>query len=77
MRHLIHAGHDVHVVTGAPDFVFTSEIQSPRLFIRKVSLFATIHLFNFFILKGQQVRWIFNSKSHSTGYLRMHLEKRL
>ncbi|KAF9617865.1 hypothetical protein IFM89_039084 [Coptis chinensis] len=37
-RHLISAGHDVHVVTGAPDFVFTSEIQSPRLFIRKVLL---------------------------------------
>ncbi|XP_061362544.1 L-arabinokinase-like [Gastrolobium bilobum] len=38
VRHLIYAGHDVHVVTGAPDFVFTSEIQSPRLFIRKVLL---------------------------------------
>ncbi|KAK7260752.1 hypothetical protein RIF29_27049 [Crotalaria pallida] len=38
MRHLILAGHDVHVVTGAPDFVFTSEIQSPHLFIRKVLL---------------------------------------
>ncbi|CAN7040291.1 unnamed protein product [Brassica rapa subsp. trilocularis] len=34
----IAAGHDVHVVTGAPDFVFTSEIQSPRLKIRKVLL---------------------------------------
>jgi L-arabinokinase len=38
VRHLIAAGHDVHVVTGAPDFVFTSEIQSPRLKIRKVLL---------------------------------------
>ncbi|GAU15232.1 hypothetical protein TSUD_09700 [Trifolium subterraneum] len=37
-RHLIDAGHDVHLVTGAPDFVFTSEIESPRLFIRKVLL---------------------------------------
>ncbi|KAJ8758717.1 hypothetical protein K2173_000438 [Erythroxylum novogranatense] len=37
-RHLILAGHDVHVVTGAPDFVFTSVIDSPRLFIRKVLL---------------------------------------
>ncbi|XP_070038546.1 L-arabinokinase-like isoform X2 [Nicotiana tomentosiformis] len=37
-RNLILAGHDVHVVTGAPDFVFTSEIQSPRLFLRKVLL---------------------------------------
>ncbi|KAK9097576.1 hypothetical protein Sjap_023073 [Stephania japonica] len=37
-RHLIAAGHDVHVVTGAPDFVFTSEIQSSKLFIRKVLL---------------------------------------
>ncbi|XP_050216691.1 L-arabinokinase-like [Mercurialis annua] len=38
VRNLILAGHDVHVVTGAPEFVFTSEVQSPRLFIRKVLL---------------------------------------
>ncbi|KAK4564684.1 hypothetical protein RGQ29_006670 [Quercus rubra] len=38
VRHLILAGHDVHMVTGAPDFVFTSEIQSPRLLFRKVVL---------------------------------------
>ncbi|KAJ0985195.1 hypothetical protein J5N97_003551 [Dioscorea zingiberensis] len=38
VRHLIAAGHDVHVVTGAPDFVFTSDIQSPNLYIRKVLL---------------------------------------
>uniref|UniRef100_A0A7N0U6W1 L-arabinokinase n=1 Tax=Kalanchoe fedtschenkoi TaxID=63787 RepID=A0A7N0U6W1_KALFE len=38
VRHLINAGHDVHVVTGAPDYVFTSAVQSPRLFIRKVLL---------------------------------------
>ncbi|PIA34112.1 hypothetical protein AQUCO_03900193v1 [Aquilegia coerulea] len=38
VRHLILAGHDVHVVTGAPAFVFTSAIDSPRLFIRKVLL---------------------------------------
>ncbi|CAH9101632.1 unnamed protein product [Cuscuta epithymum] len=37
-RNLILAGHDVHVITGAPDFVFTSEIKSPRLFLRKVLL---------------------------------------
>ncbi|CAL5206553.1 unnamed protein product [Lathyrus oleraceus] len=37
-RHLTDAGHDVHVVTGAPDFVFTSAVESPRLFIRKVLL---------------------------------------
>ena len=36
--HLIAAGHDVHVVTGAPDSVFTSNIQSPNLYLRKVSL---------------------------------------
>lgn len=35
VRHLIAAGHNVHVVTGAPDFVFTSEIQSANLHIRK------------------------------------------
>lgn len=45
VRHLIHAGHDVHVVTGAPDFVFTTEIQSPRLFIRKVSLFVCLFIY--------------------------------
>ncbi|KAJ4963559.1 hypothetical protein NE237_023498 [Protea cynaroides] len=38
VRHLIAAGHDVHIVTGAPYFVFTTEIQSPSLFIRKVLL---------------------------------------
>ncbi|THU57600.1 hypothetical protein C4D60_Mb03t05220 [Musa balbisiana] len=38
VRHLIAAGHDVHVVTGAPDSVFTSNIQSPNLYIRKVLL---------------------------------------
>ncbi|URE44572.1 Galactokinase galactose-binding signature [Musa troglodytarum] len=38
VRHLIAAGHDVHVVTGAPEFVFTTEIQSPNLHIRKVLL---------------------------------------
>lgn len=37
-RHLILAGHDVHLVSAAPDFVYTSEIQSPRLHIRKVLL---------------------------------------
>ncbi|XAR47978.1 L-arabinokinase [Bertholletia excelsa] len=35
VRHLILAGHTVHVVTGAPHFVFTTEIQSPGLFIRE------------------------------------------
>ncbi|KAJ4754723.1 Galactokinase [Rhynchospora pubera] len=38
VRHLVGAGHDVHVVTGAPEFVFTTEIQSPNLHIRKVLL---------------------------------------
>ncbi|KAL5974204.1 D-arabinose 1-dehydrogenase (NAD(P)(+)) [Asimina triloba] len=38
VRHLIAAGNFVHVVTGAPDFVFTTEIQSPNLIIRKVLL---------------------------------------
>ncbi|KAG6591644.1 L-arabinokinase, partial [Cucurbita argyrosperma subsp. sororia] len=38
VRHLILAGHEVHVVSAAPEFVFTSAIQSPRLFIRKVLL---------------------------------------
>ncbi|KAL3534972.1 hypothetical protein ACH5RR_003433 [Cinchona calisaya] len=38
VRNLIQAGHDVHVVAGAPEYVFTTAIQSPRLFIRKVLL---------------------------------------
>lgn len=37
-RNLILHGHIVHVVTGAPDYVYTTEIQSPNLFIRKVLL---------------------------------------
>ncbi|OIV96538.1 hypothetical protein TanjilG_07930 [Lupinus angustifolius] len=40
VRHLILAGHDVHLVTAAPDFVFFHqiEINSPRLFFRRVLL---------------------------------------
>ncbi|QHO23947.1 L-arabinokinase [Arachis hypogaea] len=37
VRHLILAGHDVHVVTAAPEFVFTNEVHSPCLFFRKIS----------------------------------------
>ncbi|KAK4391932.1 L-arabinokinase [Sesamum angolense] len=38
VRNLILAGHEVHVVTGVPDYIFTTEIKSPKLFIRKVLL---------------------------------------
>jgi L-arabinokinase len=38
VRHLVGAGHDVHVVTAAPEFVFTTEIDSPSLHIRRVLL---------------------------------------
>ncbi|KAF5175819.1 L-arabinokinase [Thalictrum thalictroides] len=38
VHHLILAGNDVHVVTGASTFVFTSAIDSPTLFILKVLL---------------------------------------
>ena len=38
VRHLILAGHEVHVASFAPQFVFTSAMLSPGLFIRKVSL---------------------------------------
>lgn len=38
VRNLIQAGHHVHVVSGAPEYVFTTAVQSPRLFIRKVLL---------------------------------------
>ena len=37
-RHLIAAGHTVHVVTGAPHSIWTAEIDSPRLHFRKVLL---------------------------------------
>ncbi|KAI3878374.1 hypothetical protein MKW98_001789, partial [Papaver atlanticum] len=36
VRHLIVDGNDMYVVSGAPDFVFTSEIKSSKLFIRKI-----------------------------------------
>ncbi|XP_051114126.1 L-arabinokinase-like [Andrographis paniculata] len=38
VRNLILAGHEVHVVTGVPEYIFTTEIKSPKLFIRKVLL---------------------------------------
>lgn len=37
-RHLCGAGHEVHVVTVAPEFVFRRDIPSPKLHIRKVSM---------------------------------------
>ncbi|KAL5223591.1 hypothetical protein ABZP36_010230 [Zizania latifolia] len=38
VRHLIAAGHEVHVATAVPEFVFTAEVRSPSLHIRKVIL---------------------------------------
>lgn len=38
VRHLVEFGHVVHMVTAAPEFVFTADIQSPNLHIRKVLL---------------------------------------
>ncbi|CAM6123101.1 unnamed protein product [Calypogeia fissa] len=38
VRHLIKAGHEVHVVTGAPGFIFKREIPSSKLHVRKVLL---------------------------------------
>jgi hypothetical protein len=35
-RHLCLAGHEVHIVTAAPEFVFTRDIPSRKLHIRKV-----------------------------------------
>ncbi|KAJ8451334.1 hypothetical protein Cgig2_014106 [Carnegiea gigantea] len=46
-RHLILAGHDVHVVSAAPDYVFTTEIQSPQLHLRKIIFWS---YFNFQML---------------------------
>ncbi|KAJ1260746.1 hypothetical protein BS78_10G255900 [Paspalum vaginatum] len=38
VRHLIAAGHEVHLATAVPEFVFTAEVRSPRLRIRRVLL---------------------------------------
>lgn len=38
VKHIISAGHEVHVVTAAPEFVFKSSISSPKLHVRKVLL---------------------------------------
>ena len=37
VKHIISSGHEVHVVTAAPEFVFRSSISSSRLHIRKVT----------------------------------------
>eukprot|EP00850_Spirogloea_muscicola_P015687 SM000122S25794 [mRNA] locus=s122:376915:386453:+ [translate_table: standard] len=37
-RHLVAAGHEVHVVTGAPAYVFERDIASPALRVRQVLL---------------------------------------
>ncbi len=37
-RHLCGAGHEVHVVTVAPEYVFRRDIPSPKLHIRKVRM---------------------------------------
>ncbi|XP_015693699.2 L-arabinokinase-like [Oryza brachyantha] len=37
-RHLIAAGHQVHVATAVPEFVFTAELRSPALHIRRAVL---------------------------------------
>ncbi|XP_051199033.1 L-arabinokinase [Lolium perenne] len=38
VRHLIAAGHEVHVSTAVPEFVFTAELRSPLVHVRKVLL---------------------------------------
>ncbi len=37
-RHLCGAGHEVHIVTVAPEYVFRRDIPSPKLHIRKVRM---------------------------------------
>ncbi|KAL6603262.1 hypothetical protein ACP70R_043623 [Stipagrostis hirtigluma subsp. patula] len=37
-RHLVAAGHEVHMATGVPEFIFTSVVRSPRLRIRRAVL---------------------------------------
>ncbi|XP_042031704.1 L-arabinokinase-like isoform X1 [Salvia splendens] len=37
VRNLILLGHEIHVVTAASEHIFTTEIESPKLFIRKVN----------------------------------------
>jgi L-arabinokinase len=38
VRHVIAAGHEVHVSTAVPEFVFTAELRSPLVHVRKVLL---------------------------------------
>ncbi|KAL6603260.1 hypothetical protein ACP70R_043621 [Stipagrostis hirtigluma subsp. patula] len=38
VRRLVAAGHEVHLATAVPEFVFTAEVRSPRLRIRRVLL---------------------------------------
>ena len=38
VRHLVAAGHEVHLATAVPEFVFTAEVRSPLLRIRRVLL---------------------------------------
>jgi hypothetical protein len=38
MRHLIAAGHELHVATAVPEFVLTAEVRSPRLRVRRALL---------------------------------------
>ncbi|KAK1611773.1 hypothetical protein QYE76_035446 [Lolium multiflorum] len=38
VRHLVAAGHEVHVSTAVPEFVFTAELRSPLVHVRKVLL---------------------------------------
>ncbi|KAL6873876.1 hypothetical protein ACP4OV_013958 [Aristida adscensionis] len=35
VRHLVAAGHEVHVATAVPEFVFTAAVRSPRLRVRR------------------------------------------
>ena len=46
-RHLVMAGHEVHIVSAAPEFVFKRDIASPKLHIRRVSVFGCISLICF------------------------------
>lgn len=39
-RHLCLAGHEVHIVSAAPEFVFKRDIPSPKLHIRNVQAFV-------------------------------------
>lgn len=61
VRNLILLGHEIHVVTAASEHIFTTEIQSPKLFIRKVNTLPS----PIFLYVRLQYAWRYKSYGYS------------